>query len=424
MHKRYGDVVHLRALGRFHWYVLTHPDDVEHVLRTHGRNYVKPPRLSAQFALLLGQGLLTAEGAHWLRQRRLAQPAFHRPRLLALGRTMTDAAEETAGRWEEPARNGAPLDVATEMSQLALRIVGRALFSTDVSGQTEAVGSALATALNFVEYRIRHPFALPVSLPLPRNVRFQRAKRAFDEIVYGMIEERRRTTQDTGDLLSMLLAARDEETGEGMSDEQVRDESLTILLAGHETTAVALSWTWYELSRHPEVEARLHAELDRVLGGRTPTVEDLQRLPYTRMVLDESLRLYPPAWGMARQSREEDELPSGYRLPADTPLSLVQYITHRHPDYWEEPDRFAPERFEPARSAGRPPFAYFPFGGGQRQCIGSNFALMEAQLVLATLAQRYTLKLVPGHPVEPEPIVTLRPRHGLRMTLRQRREGA
>ncbi len=418
-HERYGDVVHFRALGRFHWYLITHPDDVEYVLRTNGRNYVKPPRLTAQFELLLGQGLLTSEGAHWLRQRRLSQPAFHRQRLATLGSVMTTAAEETAGRWQGAARSGEPLDIASEMSHLTLRVVGRALLGADLSAQVGPVGSVLADTLNFVEFRVRHPYALPVSAPLPRNLRFRRAKKTFDEVVYNIIEVRRKTGEDTGDLVSMLLAARDEETGEGMTDEQLRDEVLTILLAGHETTAVALSWTWYELSRRPEVEETLHAELDRVLSGRVPTLEDLPNLPYNRMVIDESLRLYPPAWGMARQTREADEI-RGYTIPANTPVSLIQYITHRHPEFWDDPEKFDPERFLPERSSGRPQFAYFPFGGGQRQCIGNNFALIEAQLILATLAQRYRLRLVPGHPVKPEPIVTLRPRHGLLMTVEER----
>jgi cytochrome P450 len=243
----------------------------------------------------------------------------------------------------------------------------------------------------------------------------------LDNVVYAIINERRKqpVDLDTPDLLWMLLSARDEETGEGMSDQQLRDEVLILLLAGHETTATALTWTWYLLSQHPEVESRLHDELDTVLGGRRPSVEDLDKLPYTRMVIQEVLRLYPPAFGFTRHAVAEDEI-GGYRIPANSMVFLTPYCTHRHPACWEEPEVFDPERFTPERSAGRPRFAYFPFGGGPRQCIGNAFALMEAQLVLASVAQRYCLRLVPGHPVEPQVQLTLRPRYGLPMTLHPR----
>jgi len=262
-------------------------------------------------------------------------------------------------------------------------------------------------------------FAMPERIPTPRNRRFLVARRKLDEAVYRLIAGRRRSGEDTGDLLSMLLAARDEETGEGMSDRQLRDEVVTILIAGYETTADALAWTWYLLGTHPEAGARLHAELAAVLAGRVPAVEDLPQLPYTRMVLQEAMRLYPPAWGLLRQAREDDEI-RGYRIPARARIVISQYVVHRHPGFWEEPEQFDPERFAPGRAASRPPFAYFPFGGGQRMCIGNNFAMMEAQLILATVAQRYRLDLVPGHPVEPEPLITLRPRHGVLVTLHDR----
>ena len=416
--RHYGDVVRLRSFYPFTWHLISHPDDIEHVLRGNYQNYPKG-MLIKQVAALAGQGLVTSEGELWLRQRRLAQPAFHRQRLAALAGTMAGAAEALVERWHAPAMREQPIDVAVEMMRLTLQVVGQALFSTDISGAADAVGRAMPVALEHIDYRMTHIKLLPDRFPTPRNRRFWQAKRTLDQVVYNTIEERRRAGTDQGDLLSMLLLARDEETGTGMSDTLLRDEVMTILVAGHETTAVALSWTWYLLAQHPEVERRLHAELDAVLGGRTPTFEDLPSLPYTKMVIEETMRLYPPAWGMVRQAREADEI-GGYHIPANSIIAIVQYVTHRHQDFWDRPEEFDPERFTPERSASRPRFAYFPFGGGPRQCIGNNFAMMEAQLILATVAQRYRLRLVPGHPVEPRPMLTLRPRYGIRMTVQGR----
>ncbi|HEY7269888.1 MAG TPA: cytochrome P450, partial [Dehalococcoidia bacterium] len=288
-------------------------------------------------------------------------------------------------------------------------------------------------------YRATHLFSLPETWPTPRNRRFHQRLRLLDGVVYGIIERHRKAAltpsplrQGSGqasaikerggirdDLLSMLLQARDAETGAGMDDKQLRDEVMTVFLAGHETTANALTWTWFLLSRHPEAENCLHDELDRVLAGRTPTFADLRELPYSRMVLEEALRLYPPAWAVGRYALDEDEV-GGIRVPRGSQLVMSAFVTHRHPHFWERPRDFDPERFTPERSEGRPRFAYFPFGGGPRQCIGSDFAMIEAQLALAAIAQRYTLRLVPGQSVEPEPLVTLRPRNGMMMYLRAR----
>ena len=266
---------------------------------------------------------------------------------------------------------------------------------------------------------MNNPVSLPQAFPTKRNRRFKRALRELDTFVFGLIGKRRREGDDSGDLLSMLLFARDDNTGEAMSGRQVRDEVMTMLLAGHETSAMALTWAWYLLSIHPEIEHRLHEELDSVLGGRIPGFDDLSQLPHVRMIVDETLRLYPPAWGVERQSIDEDEI-GGFRIPKGVQLFVSSYATHRHPDFWESPDLFDPERFLPERSKERPRFAYYPFGGGPRKCIGSNFALMEMQLILATLAQRYRLAVVPEHPVEVQPVITLRPRHGIMMTLNER----
>jgi cytochrome P450 len=417
MFQRYGNVVAIRFLI---WptYMIFHPQDVKHVLQENHRNYSKDTYLIHFLRPLLGQGLLTNDGQSWLHQRRLMQPAFHRKQLTTFGALLTGATRAMLERWQDAATRDQPLDVSTEMMRLTLRVVGQALFSIDLSDETDTVGQAFTALITSISDYIYNPVP-PLNFPTPRNRRIQQSIRTLDGVVQDIITEHRRLDADKGDLLSMLLLARDEETGEGMNDRQVRDEVMTLLLAGHETTSNALTWTWYLLSQHPDAESRLHAELEQVLGGRIPTVEDLPRLPYTRMVLEEALRLYPPAVGFNRKALADDEV-GGYFVPANTLIWLSPYMTHRHPDYWEHPEVFDPERFSPERSTGRPHFAYFPFGGGPRLCIGSNFAMMEAQLVLATIAQRYQLRLVPDHQVEPQVLLSLRPRNGLPMSLLER----
>jgi cytochrome P450 len=416
MFQRYGNVVAVRFL-MWPTYMIFHPHDVKHVLQENHRNYSKDTYLMHFLRPLLGQGLLTNDGQSWLHQRRLMQPAFHRKQLATFGVLMTGATESLLERWQDIATREQFLDVSTEMMRLTLRIVGQALFSIDLSNEADTVGQAFTALMRPLMDYIYHPVP-PLTFPTPRNRRIQQSIRTLDGVVQDIITERRQG-DDKGDLLSMLLVARDEETGEGMNDRQVRDEVMTLLLAGHETTSNALTWTWYLLSQHPDAESRLHAELEQVLGGRTPTVEDLPRLVYTRMVLEETLRLYPPAVGFNRKALADDEV-GGYDVPANTLIWLSPYTTHRHPDFWEHPDVFDPERFSPERSAERPHFAYFPFGGGPRLCIGSNFAMLEAQLILATIAQRYRLHLLPGHQVEPQVLLSMRPRHGLPMTLLER----
>lgn len=414
--REYGDVVRVRTIGNNAWYLISHPDDIERVLRN--RNYPKGP-IGQGLYRLIGNGLLLSEGDFWLRQRRLAQPAFHRQRLINLAAMMTAKAELVAERWQALAAQHQPFNVTHEMMRLTLQIVGLALFNSDLSSAAGDVDHALTVALEDINYRSYHPFVLPDRYPTPRNRRFRQARATIDRLMYQLIEEHRRAGTDVGDLLSMLLAARDEETGAGMSDEQLRDEVATLVLAGHETTANALSWTWYLLAQHPLIAQKLHAELDSVLAGRSPTFEDLTNLPYNRMVIEEALRLYPPAWSTGRQIQHDEEL-HGYTVPAQSVVIIAQWVTHRHPAFWDDPERFDPERFTPERSAGRHKFAYFPFGGGPRQCIGNSFAMMEAQLILATLAQRYRLDLVQAQRVAPEPTVTLRPKYGICVTAQRR----
>jgi cytochrome P450 len=417
---RYGDVVHFRILF---WpaYALYHPDHVKQVLQENHRNYNKDFFMMKVVAnQIFGNGLFTNDGDSWLHQRRLMQPSFHRKRLADFGKLMTGATVAMLERWQRTAPSDAPLDIPLEMMRLTLRIAGLALFSLDLSNELDTVGRTFTAIGPLLSKYANLPFP-PLWVPTPSNRRLQAGLNTLNTIVYAIIEERRNRPADRNatDLLWMLLSARDEETGEGMSDQQLRDEVMTLLLAGHETTATVLTWTWYLLSQHPEVERRLHAELDTVLLGQLPTVEHLDALPYTRMVIQEALRLYPPAFGLTRHAIAEDEI-GGYRIPANSMIFVSQYCTHRHPAFWEEPEVFDPERFTPERSAGRPRFAYFPFGGGPRQCIGNTFAMMEAQLVLATVAQRYSLRLVPGHRVEPQVLITVRPRYGLPMTLHPR----
>ena len=369
---------------------------------------------------LLGEGLLTSENPLHTRQRRLAQPAFHKQRIASYASLMVDYAERhQRERWKD----GQTLDVSQEMMHLTLAIVGKTLFDTDTEREAEEVRAALsATMVSFTRFLM--PFAeLLDHLPLPSTRRFQEARSRLDTIIYRMIDERRKSGADRGDLLSMLLMAQDEEgDGGGMTDEQLRDEAMTIFLAGHETTANALTWTWYLLSQHPEVETRLHEEVDSVLAGRRPTVEDLPRLSYTEMVLAEAMRLYPPAWVLGRRALKDYEV-GGYRVPAGSLVIMSQYVTHRDERFFPDPLRFDPERWTPEAKAARPQFSYFPFGGGPRRCIGDGFAWMEGILVIATLAQSWRMRLVPGHPVELRPVVTLRPKHGMRMTLELRKAG-
>jgi cytochrome P450 len=420
----YGDVVRLRVLV---WdaLLINHPDYIRYVLQENYRNYSKQMDEYRRLGWILGQGLLTSDGDLWLRQRRLAQPAFHRKRIEAYGTIMQEAAREMLDQWQEPACQGKPVDVAEEMMRVTLRVVGETLFSVDLSDAANAIGPAFSFVNEYLSKDAEQFLAIPRWVPTRRNRQFQAAVAQLNQAVDQIISRRRQHPEDSGDLLSMLMMARDEETGEGMSDRQLRDEVMTLMLAGHETTANSLTWTFYLLSQHPAVAQNLRHEIDRVLVApetgrkRPPAVADLPQMPYTRMVIEESLRLYPVAWTFGRMALADDEI-GGYQVRAGTPIYISTYAVHRHPDFWDAPDTFDPERFTPERSEGRHRFAYIPFSGGPRQCIGNNFAMMEAQLILASVVQRYQLELVPGHPVEPEPLITLRPRYGLPMQLEAR----
>jgi len=416
MAREYGDIVAFK-LGAQQVVLLSHPDYVKAVLTTDHRNFVKGRGL--QWAKrLLGEGLLTSEGEFHRRQRRIAQPAFHRQRIATYGNVMTDYTIRMRAQWTE----GKPLDLHGEMMRLTMAIAAKTLFDADVEAEAGEIGEALSTSVEFFN-RFTLPFAdLMAQLPIPSTIRFRKAKRRLDETIYRMIAERRASQEDRGDLLSMLLHAKDEEEGTGgMTDQQLRDEAMTIFLAGHETTANALTWTGYLLAQHPEIEAKLHAQIDAVLGERSPTVEDLPKLDYVEKVLAESMRLYPPAWLVGYRAIDDYEIDK-YKLPGGTIFLMSQYVIHHDPRWFPDPSRFDPERWAPAAKLARPKFSYFPFGGGPRVCIGEPFAWMEATLILAALYQQWTLRLVPGYPVVLQPLITLRPKHGMQMIAERRRK--
>src|SRR4051794_29557404 len=413
LERQYGGVVQYRMAGE-RIFLVSEPPYIKDILVTHNRNFTKSRGLE-RTKRILGNGLLTSEGAVHLRQRRLLQPAFHRDRIAGYGRTMVGYADRMRSQWQD----GATVDVAREMNRLTLSVVGKTLFDADVESQAASVGEAL-TGVMETFWMMLLPFADVIErLPVPRLRRARMARARLDAMIYRMIADRRAGGRDHGDLLSMLLTAQDEDDGGGMTDLQVRDEAMTIFLAGHETTANALTWTWYLLGETPSVEARMHEEIDRVLNGRMPTMADIAALPYVERVVTESMRLFPPAWIIGRRALAEYPI-GGYVAPAGALFLVSPYIVQRDARHYPDPERFDPDRWTPEFRATLPKFAYFPFGGGPRQCIGESFAWMELILLVATIAQRWRMRLVPGHPVVPQPVVTLRARHGMRMTVQQR----
>jgi cytochrome P450 len=412
--REYGDLVYFRV-ARQHMYFVNHPDYVREILVSNQGNFIKSRALQ-RAKVLLGEGLLTSEGQHHLRQRRLVQPGFHRERLAGYAEAMS----ECAIRWRKRCQAGSTLDVSTEMPLLTLSVVAKTLFSADVQSEASEIGAAMTTVLQMFRLLLM-PFAEYLEkLPLPHVRRLKKARARLDATIYGLIRERRNSGQDTGDLLSMLLFAQDQEReGAQMTDKQVRDEALTLFLAGHETTANALTWTWYLLSQHPEVERRLHEEIDDVLQGRAPEFADLPRLRYAEMVLSEALRLYPPAWAIGRSAIGPFEL-GGVQIPAKSICILSPYLVHRDARWFPDPARFDPDRWVPEARDARPKFSYFPFGGGSRVCIGERFAWMEGVILMAAIAQKWRFLLEPDQQTEPLPLFTLRVKNGLRMTVKAR----
>jgi cytochrome P450 len=406
--RTYGDFVPLR-FGPRRAFLLNHPDLVEEVQVTKQRNFVKSQVLR-NGRRLLGNGLLVSEGDFWRRQRRLMQPAFHRQQVAGYGQVMVERTLSQLERWPE----GEVLDVHEAMMSLTLEIVARTLFGVDIGPATAEAQAAIEVLLKRFRERIDSwQFMLPDTLPIPGNLAFLRSAKRLDAIIFEIIEQRRASGRDHGDLLSTLLAAQDED-GSQMTDRQLRDEVMTLFLAGHETTAIALSWTFYLLACHPEQEASLAAELAAVLGDRSPTSADLPSLPYLERVVSESLRLYPPAWSQGREALEACEI-GGYPVPRGGTLLFSQWVIQRDPRWFDQPESFQPERWADGLARRLPRFAYFPFGGGPRLCIGQPFALMEAALILATVLQRYRLDLASSEPIVPWPSITMRPKQGLPM---------
>ena len=418
----YGDVVRMK-FGPYRYFLMNDVDAVRHVLVDNAKNYTKSRNYDG-LRLILGEGLVTSEGEFWRRQRRLAQPAFHRERLAGFASTMADDTKTMLGRWATlPAK---PIDLHAEMMALTLRIVARTLFSTVVGTEATKIGEALEVVLHYANDYAEAVVKPPQWLPTLARRRFNRSVQTLDDLVFRIIDERRKsksaqTSHSPHDLLAMLMEAMDDTTHTGMTDRQLRDEVMTLVMAGHETTAKALTWTFYLLSKDPEIERRLYAEVSRVLGDRIPTIDDLPKLKYTSMVIQESMRLFPPVWAFERQAIEDDVV-AGYAVPARTIIAISPYALHRSPKHWENPEGFDPDRFAPELADSRPKYAYMPFGGGARQCIGNGFAMMEAQIILAMVVQRHRLELVPGKPIETDPVITLRPKHGMPMTLRAQGE--
>ncbi|MDE1675270.1 cytochrome P450 [Nocardia gipuzkoensis] len=404
--EEYGDIISLDLLG-MPVVVLNHPTHIEHVLKRHQRNFDRNGPVFTMARSLFGDGLATSARTGWLQRRRLLQPAFHRQRIATFGELMINSIESTLDSWEAVRAHGGTVDIRAEMNQLTLRIVVRALFGMDPADAmvTRFIEAATTSTRELAAY-MRFPL-LPLSVPTPGHRRFHRSLRVLDEVAAEMIRRCRHDQDEGGSLLSMMMEARDADTGESMTDKQLRDEVFTMLFAGHETSANTLTWAWHLIGRHPEVGQRLREEAERVLGGRRPTMDDLPQLRYTRHVIEETLRLYSPAWQNYRQTVMDDEI-DGYHIPSRTTVLWSYYFVHRHPDYWDDPERFDPDRFAERDSINGDHPGYFPFGAGPRICIGNTFAMAEMQFAIAMTLQRYRLVPVSQTAIEPEALLTLR----------------
>lgn len=408
MTREYGGVVQFKLFGK-PYLLVTNPDYVKHILQDNYRNYIRGRSVETG-RVLLGDGLPLTDGDFWLRERRLMQPAFHRQRLFGLVEKMTEAIAARLDGWKTVNE----VEIESEMSQLTLTIIIQAMFSARASGRIQDLAEAFKTASKFMLWRSQQMWAPPLWIPVPKNAAYNKALKTLNDIVYPLIEEARKNPAN--DLLDMLLEARDEQTGEGMTDRQVRDEVVTIFFAGHETSAASMTWMFYLLSQHSDVEMKLRKEITEVLGSRTPTFADLPKLTYTQKVIQETLRLYPAAYLFAREA-VGDQILDGYKIPAGTMIFITPYVTHRDTRFWAGPEGFDPERFNPDQIAQRPSHVYFPFGEGPHICIGNNFAMTEMQLILTMALQRFHFQLAPDQKIGLMPEATLRPKYGLRMNI-------
>ncbi|MBK9306758.1 MAG: cytochrome P450 [Nitrospira sp.] len=414
--RRHGDALRFR-LGPRTLYLFSHPNLAEEVLVKQSDRFVKvyDPQRPTGLSLVLGNGLVTSSGEVWKRHRRIIQPIFHRSRIATMAERMAQVGEQRMAAWKD--RAGGTIDIAAEMMLLALEVISQTMFSTSMTQHIERISHALRVSIKYAFDSFSNPLFLPLWVPTARNREFHSVMQFMDELMYGLLAERRHSGAHRGDLLDLLLQARDEETGEGLTDQELRDEALTIFAAGHETTANALAWTWYLLATHPEARARFHEEVDRVLKGRTPNAEDLQHLPYTRALFEESLRLYPPAPAVQRKAATQTTV-GGMSLPEGSFVLVGTYNLHRHPDYWLDPEHFRPERWLNSEQPNSR-YAYMPFGAGPRTCVGLHFASVEGPLLLALIGRRYDPQLA-QEKVEPHLMVTLRPKGGIKMRLHPR----
>lgn len=406
--REHGGIAQFKLLNS-RYLLVTDPHYVKYILQDNYKNYIRGRSVETG-RVLLGNGLPLTDGDFWLRQRRMLQPAFHYERLQALCSSAGKTIDIFLHKWKADQH----IDMDEEMMRLTLTVIIKSMFSANLDHKIEELSQAFNIASKFMLWRSQQMWAPPLWVPVPRNVEYNQALKTLNETIYPLIADSRKTPGP--DLLGMLLGMRDKQTGEGMSDEQARDEIVTLFFAGHETTAASMTWAFYLLSEHPEVEARLRQELETVLNGRIPGFDDLPKLIYMRQVIHEVLRLYPAAYLFAREAVVDDQI-DGYPIPAGVLIFITPYITHRNPAYWPEPERFDPERFTPEQVATRPQHVYYPFGEGPHLCIGNNFAMMEMQLILASALQRFRIKLVPGHPIAFKPEATLRPKNGMKMMI-------
>jgi cytochrome P450 len=409
---QYGDIV--KCQGTFEVYLLNRPDYAKHVLQTNHKNYSKDNLILNRLKLALGKGLVTSEGELWFNQRRLMQPVFHKNCVVEFSTLITNSVLEMFDDWNYRFRNDIPLDVTRAMRKLSLKIVGKSLFNFDTKCLEEEIYKAANIGTKYMSDL--SPLSLPYWFPSPGNLEFRNAINSVDKILLTMIDKHRDQDTRKDDLLSLLQSAKSNESGYRVDDQQILDEVKTFLMAGHENTANVLTWIWILLSKHPGVRRLVEEELAEVLGGRLPTVEDIPNLVYTRMVFEEAMRLYPPVWIITRRALTDDQIDE-YPIPVNIIVIVSPYVLHRHPDFWKNPDIFDPTRFSEENSKGRPPYAYIPFGGGPRRCIGDHFATMEVQLIIATLAQHFHLALPHDSQIEIHPFVSLRPPEGLLMKI-------
>ncbi len=408
-----GDIIRLK-LGPEKLYVISHPDHLKHVFLDNYKNYEKKSRMWTKLMPLFGLSLVTTDGDTWKRRRRLAQPSFHHERIAAFAKQMSEATQDLIKRWQNNSSENT--DISSGMMQLTLQILGRTLLNTELTEETQTIQESIHIILAHANKQGRQLLSIPYSIPTPANRRFLKAVQALDELVYGVIKSRRANHKTSFDLLSMLMDSKDEETKQGLNDRELRDELVTFIFAGHETSANALTWTFYLLAKHPEIQKRLHAETVQVLQGKAPQFETLRQLSYVERAIKEAMRLYPPVWFTGRTLVKDDQI-GPYHIPAASVVMPAFYVTHHRPDIWKDPESFDPDRFLPERIEKMHHQAYLPFGAGPRQCIGNMFAMMEMQIIVILLCQHYQFELIPDFKVELEPSITLRPKYGMKLRL-------